>query len=156
MKMITNDHIIKALVEEFMIQSIENNNETFFNSRIKSLGGHFKINTTWRYTGTSFNDKTFQDNDGEIYKILLGSDFCSIIVHIFHNEIKVGQLYFKYDKSKNLRNTILESVIPSHRNRGIEQAAYDYVSMEGYIIKPSYKLMNNDDIKLWNSNTKGG
>lgn len=156
MKMITNDKIIKALVEEFMIQSIENNNELFYNSRIKTQGGHFNINTTWRYTGTQFNDKTFQDEMGEIYKILLGNDYSRIIVHVFHNDTKVGQLFFKFDKSKNLRNMILNSVIPSYRNRGIEQAAYDYVSMEGYIIKPSFKKMNEDDIKLWNSNIKGG
>jgi len=156
MKMITHDHIIKALVEEFMVQSIDNDNETFYNSRIKSQGGHFNINTTWRYTGTQFLDRTFHDKNGEIYKILLGYDYKRIIVHIFHNDIKIGQLFFKFDKSQNLRNMILNSVIPSYRNMGIENAAYDYVLLEGYTIKPSYKQMNNDDIKLWNSNIKGG
>lgn len=121
--MITHDHIIKALVEEFMNQSIDNDNETFYNTRIKTQGGHFNINTTWRYTGTSFIDRTFHDEMVEIYIILLGNDFKRIIEHIFHNQLKVAQLYFKYDKSENLRNTILESVLPSYRNRGIEQAA---------------------------------
>lgn len=156
MKMITNDKIIKALVEDFMIQSIEKSNETFFNTRITNQGGHFNINTIWRYSGTSFIDRTFQDNDGEIYKILLGNDYKRIIVHVFHNQQKVAQLYFKFDKSNILRNTILDSVIPSLRKRGIEKAAYDFVFLEGYTIKPSLLKMNNDDIKLWNSNIKGG
>ena len=156
MKMITNEKIINALVEEFMIQSIDNDNETFYNSRIKTQGGHFNINTIWRYSGTSFIDRTFLDRNGEIYKIILGSDYKRIIVHVFHNQQKVAQLYFKFDKSNILRNTILDSVIPSLRKRGIEKAAYDFVFLEGYTIKPSFKRMNEDDIKLWNTNIKGG
>lgn len=108
MKMLTHDHIINALVEEFMIQSIDNDNETFYNSRIKSQGGHFNINTTWKYSGTQFNERTFLERTGEIYKIIMGSDYKRIIVHVFHNEQKVAQLYFKFDKSNILRNTIIK------------------------------------------------
>lgn len=87
--------------------------------------------------------------------ILLNKLNNGLKVDVFNDrQTKIGFAEFEYDKSNNLRNSMYVSVSPSYQNKGIAKAMYDYVTLNGFVLKPALSGLLEDGIKLWNSNIK--
>ena len=149
------NEIEKETNDELDIINMERFYQDKYNKTIKNNGGLFDINTEWNYTGTIFDKNKFRDKDGNIYQVNINKLNNGLKVDVFNDrQTKIGFAEFEYDKSNNLRNSMYVSVSPSYQNKGIAKAMYDYVTLNGFVLKPALSGLLEDGIKLWNSNIK--
>lgn len=149
------NEIEKETNDELDIINMERFYQDKYNKNIKNNGGLFDINTEWNYTGTIFDKNKFRDKDGNIYQVNINKLNKGLKVDVFNDrQTKIGFAEFEYDNSNNLRNSMYVSVLPSYQNKGIAKAMYDYITLNGFVLKPALSGLLEDGIKLWNGNIK--